>query len=100
MVVNIGFGVDATSTTNVNNPASGMRSAPMTFPLKHPPYVIVDDDADKQAFIHFHSTPSSRVKTFIKSILPVSVQNRLFDAAIERFVQVQKSAGIEPIHAR
>lgn len=96
MVVNIGFGADATSTTNVNNPASRMQSATMPFPLKHPPYVIVDADADRQAFINFHSTPSSRLKTFIKSILPSSVKKWLFKSAISRLIEMHKNAGVAP----
>ncbi|WP_276365528.1 nucleotide-diphospho-sugar transferase [Chryseolinea sp. H1M3-3] len=96
MVENIGFGTDATNTTNVDNPATRLQSAPMIFPLKHPPYMVVDAEADRQAFIKFHSTRSSRLKTFIKSSLPVIIQNKLFEAAIGRFIQQQKKAGIAP----
>ena len=70
MVRNIGYGTEATSTTNADNPGANLRSEAITFPLQHPPYVIVNSQADKKSFIEFHSTPRSRIKTFVKSILP------------------------------
>jgi hypothetical protein len=90
MVVNIGFGADATSTTNLDNPAGNLRSQTMTFPLIHPPYVIPDSNADKKAFFNFHSTPKTRIKSFIKSILPLSIQEKFFKVAIEKFKATQK----------
>lgn len=90
MVVNIGFGSEATSTTNTNNPASDLGSAPMNFPLDHPPFLMVDNEADKQAFINFHTSLSSRIKTFVKSMLPATVKKKLFEAAMKRFVESQK----------
>ncbi len=92
MVVNIGYGGDATSTSDSNNPGANLRSEPMSFPLKHPPYIMVDSNADEQAFIDYHSTRGSRVKTYIKSILPLSIQKKLFKAAIERFIATQTDA--------
>ncbi len=40
MVQNIGFGADATNTTNANSHEARMAAEPIAFPLTHPPYLI------------------------------------------------------------
>jgi hypothetical protein len=43
---NIGHGVGGTNTEDVNSPYSNMPLEAITFPMKHPPFVIRDEQAD------------------------------------------------------
>lgn len=88
-VINIGFGADATSTTNLNTPSSNLKSELMEFPLKHPSYMMADKDADKQAFIKHMTTKSSRFKSQLKAMLPVRFQNKLFKHSMTKFIDSQ-----------
>jgi hypothetical protein len=50
LVKNIGFGTDATHTTDKNSKSAGLDSNDIDFPIKHPPFVIRDLEADKKYF--------------------------------------------------
>lgn len=89
LVVNIGFGMDATSTTSSTTPASTLKSELLTFPLRHPPYVIVDKEADKHAFITHMTSNSSRIKSHLKNILPAGVRDQIFKRSMLRFIASQ-----------
>lgn len=91
MVVNIGFGADATSTTSTNNPGSDLKAEQMSFPLKHPRYVMADKEADRQSFINHMTTFSSRIKSQFKNLLPVRLQERIFKYTMGKFVASQAS---------
>lgn len=47
LVSNIGFGVEATNTTGTSNRSANIPYSSITFPLKHPPYIIRNLEADK-----------------------------------------------------
>ena len=47
LVSNIGFGSTATHTKSKANQQANVASEPMTFPLKHPPFIIRDVKADE-----------------------------------------------------
>ena len=67
LVSNIGFGIDATHTTGVNKLAN-MEIFPADFPLKHPPFVIRDVDADRYTQQHLFRNRSLPIK-IIKRVL-------------------------------
>jgi hypothetical protein len=46
LVSNIGHGVGATNTEDVNSPYNNMPVEAITFPMKHPPFTIRDTQAD------------------------------------------------------
>jgi len=46
LVRNIGFGQDGTNTTSADHPASKLPVSPLSFPLRHPAWVIRDAQAD------------------------------------------------------
>jgi hypothetical protein len=58
LVSNIGFGAGATHTSQREDPAAALSTEQMDLPLRHPPYVIRDDRADRftQATL-FRSAP-------------------------------------------
>jgi hypothetical protein len=49
LISNIGFGIEATHTKYADSPYSLMPVSPMEFPLRHPPFVIRDAQADALA---------------------------------------------------
>ncbi len=87
LISNLGFGEDATHTTNPVDKSSKLKLERLDFPLSHPEYVIVDHEADKMAFIEHYTNLSSRLKTTVKTLLPTSIRNRLFNKSMERFIQ-------------
>jgi hypothetical protein len=89
MVINIGFGADATSTTNSDTPSSNLKAELLEFPLRHPPFVIPDKEADKEAFILHMTTKASRLKSRLKNILPEGIQKRMFQYSMTRFIESQ-----------
>ena len=46
LVSNIGFGRDATHTTSASDRVASLPTAAMEFPMRHPPYVVRDPEAD------------------------------------------------------
>lgn len=69
MVVNLGFGNDATNTTNASQ-WSFLKFEEMKFPLKHPEFVIHDRLTDKEIFRRFSTNWYTRLKCHIKDITP------------------------------
>lgn len=78
LVSNIGFGKEALSCKNENDILANIPSESIAFPLKHPPFMIVDQKADlliaKKVF-HINETYTQRIKWYIKKSYP-----RLYDA--------------------
>jgi len=61
LVSNIGFGVDGTHTWRRSSRFAALEAAPMEFPLRHPPYMIRDAEADRFTQKHMFSRPLWRV---------------------------------------
>jgi hypothetical protein len=57
LVSNIGFGDAATHTTGADNPLSAMATHAMSFPLRHPPFLIRDAEADRYSQDHLFRAP-------------------------------------------
>jgi hypothetical protein len=47
LISNIGFGEEATHTKRVNDRRAYLETAEIVFPLRHPPYIIRDKEADR-----------------------------------------------------
>lgn len=47
LVVNLGFGPDATHTKGSSHPLAPVSSGDVVFPMEHPPYVITDTNHDQ-----------------------------------------------------
>jgi hypothetical protein len=47
LVSNIGFGAQATHTRDVDNPTANLAAEPMTFPMRHPPFMMRDAFEDR-----------------------------------------------------
>jgi hypothetical protein len=66
LVNNIGFGDGATHTRAVNNPAANIDSGEISFPLRHPPYIARELDAE---LIHFDLFHKKEKKQFLKGLV-------------------------------
>lgn len=53
LVSNIGFGEEATHTKSFNDKRANLPVAEMVFPLKHPPYMVRDREADELRFKYY-----------------------------------------------
>jgi hypothetical protein len=72
LVSNIGFGKEATHTTYEKSPYTNINTEVMTFPLKYPPSVVRNVEADKFEQNTYHDpTLAIRVKRKIKRILGI-----------------------------
>lgn len=87
LISNLGFGEDATHTTNPADKSSKLKLESLAFPLLHPEFMIVDKAADKIAFIEHYTNASSRFKSVVKNLLPAKIRNKLFIRSMERFIQ-------------
>jgi len=87
LISNLGFGEDATHTTNSADPSSELSLEKLTFPLSHPDFVTVDTSSDRIAFINHHTTAMSRAKSILKSWLPENIRKILFKRSMNRFIQ-------------
>jgi hypothetical protein len=91
LVINLGFGADATSTTSSDGPAANLKSEAFDFPLIHPPYVLADVEGDNRAFRMYMTTVKSRLISHIKALLPQKVREQLFKKSMIRFIKSQTS---------
>jgi hypothetical protein len=87
LISNLGFGEDATHTTDPADKSSKLKLERLSFPLIHPEYVVVNQEADRIAFIEHYTNLKSRLKTTVKTLLPESLRNLLFNRSMERFIQ-------------
>lgn len=99
LVVNIGFGSEATHTTDQGGASSKLQMEEIGFPLRHPEFVMVDSPADRRGFIDHLTYPTSRVKTVIKRMLPPFVRKKMFEISFKRYlnsnnktIEVQRSS--------
>lgn len=69
LVSNIGFGVEATHTNNSKNPLKILSVKEMYFPLKHPPFIIRNIDADKFTWKSIYKPQTDLISRFKSKIL-------------------------------
>lgn len=70
LVHNLGFGLNATNTLNPTGVGHNLELETLEFPLRHPEFVMVDEQKDNQLFKVICTSKSSRLKSRIKSIVP------------------------------
>jgi hypothetical protein len=69
LVSNIGFGPDALTTKDTDSNFANHPTAPMKFPLKHPPFMIRDAQADQfTQYTQFDHSFISKAKSKVKKI--------------------------------
>ncbi|MBE8995547.1 glycosyltransferase family 2 protein [Microcystis aeruginosa] len=69
LVSNVGFGVNATHTTNDSSPINSVNVEAMEFPLCHTPYMIPHIDADKFTYrVYCQLSLTERIAKKLKTI--------------------------------
>jgi hypothetical protein len=66
LVSNLGCGKDAVHTHDVNDPRAAMEAESLTFPLKHPRFLRIDDLADQSYFEKYCQEPTLLRRCFTK----------------------------------
>ena len=74
MVTNIGFGSDATHTTNKEFALNVNAAGKIVFPLIHPDLIQIDINNDKSYFKHITLKQTSLLKLIVRSIIPINNQ--------------------------
>ncbi|MDJ1480358.1 nucleotide-diphospho-sugar transferase [Cytophagaceae bacterium YF14B1] len=72
LISNIGFGEGASNTMDTHSPYNAAKTYPMTFPLKHPPYLIRNKEADaftENTLFDYHPSILKRVKRKLQKVL-------------------------------
>ncbi len=85
LVQNLGFGDQATNTINPSGVGHNLKQEEMSFPLKHPEFVMVDTARDKAVFRKVSTTWSSRLKSQAKSIIPKKIVESVLKPLIAVF---------------
>ena len=70
LVSNIGFGPDALNCKDPHDPLANVPTEPMAFPLRHPPLLAIDEEADaliQKTVFHINETRLQRFKWFLKA---------------------------------
>lgn len=77
LIVNIGLGKDSTNTKNAKSPGHDLSLESLDFPLTHPDFMMVDHTKDSELFNRVFTSPSSRLKSHLKNLLPDPLWQRL-----------------------
>ena len=75
LVTNVGFGAEATNTTDADNLRANLPVRPIEFPLRHPPFVLRDTQGDrytqKTAFeVSYLNRVQSKLRRIINRFKP------------------------------
>lgn len=65
LISNIGFGQDATHTKKGNHPGANLPLEDITFPLKHPDFIVPNVEFDRILYRKFSSVPK-RIYMFVR----------------------------------
>lgn len=70
LVINLGFGAEATHTFNQHDHILAMEHEKLDFPLQHPPFMMIDNKTEAKAFKLVFTTRWSRIKQRVKRYVP------------------------------
>ena len=71
LIRNIGFGIASTHTGSSEDPRNQDNAEDISFPLKHPVHMLVDNRRDLAYFEQFiEPSPLRRIKNLVKDRLP------------------------------
>lgn len=84
LVVNLGFGADATNTTD-GGQWSAVKIEKLEFPLKHPEFIMRDKAIDGEVFLRYSTTTLSRLKHIIRYVTPAWLYNFFKNIAARKY---------------
>src|SRR5688572_947806 len=70
LVLNLGLGSNATHTVDSKGPGFDLKFESLTFPLKHPEFVLADVKRDDVFFKKTFTNGISRIKNSLKKVIP------------------------------
>lgn len=70
LVINLGFGIEATNTHSTTAAGHDLVLEENDFPLRHPNFVMVNQRRDMRVFKTLATSPSSRIRSQIKNLIP------------------------------
>lgn len=70
LVLNLGLGSNATHTTDPHGTGANLKFEALTFPLKHPEFILADTAKDDSFFRKTFTNDLSRIKTKLKKVIP------------------------------
>ena len=91
LVQNIGFGENATHTTNHNGVGRNSELDEMDFPLTHPDFVMINRSRDERNFKIMHTSPWFILKSYTKQIIPKSILEKLIKPVRNRLLNNQST---------
>jgi hypothetical protein len=93
LIKNIGFGVDATNTSEPNGIGSKLQFEELNFPLVHPEFIMLNPNRVKRNFNLMHTSRLSRFKSDIKQLVPKSIFKpalKLYKDLLEKYKKPEK----------
>jgi hypothetical protein len=84
LVVNLGFGENASNTHDPTAIGYDLKMESMYFPLKHPEFLMVDQTREDRVFRKVCTSRISRLKSVVKNAIP----KPLFDALVRPLITV------------
>lgn len=85
LVKNLGFGEEATNTTDPRGVGAHLKLEEFSFPLKHPEFVMVNAQRERRYFKVMHTSRSSRIKSSVKQVIPKAILNKLIKPVLHLF---------------
>lgn len=70
LVINVGYGSDATHTSKAVDILPYLKLERTEFPLRHPEFIMAHAERDEKIFCSAFTTPWSRLKTRLKKFVP------------------------------
>lgn len=87
LIINLGLGKDATHTLDAHGLGSDLRWNDISFPIKHPPFMMAHKERDKMYFEKIFTTLPSRMKFMIRKFLPAwPVKEKLLHADLPQAI--------------
>lgn len=77
LITNIGLGKQATHTLDACGVGANLKWSRLSFPLRHPAFMLADWAKDQYYFEHTFSTPRSRMRFNIEKLVPAFVKQML-----------------------
>jgi hypothetical protein len=85
LVINLGIGDNATHTVDPKGIGHDLILEEIEFPLRHPEFIMVDKQRDRQNFSRMHTSVSSRFKSNVKRIIPKPVLEKMVKPILYMF---------------
>lgn len=91
LVINLGFGSEATNTHSTTAAGHDLILEAIDFPLRHPPFMMVDPVKERKVFKMIATSSSSRIRSQIKNLLPHYLVEKVVRPIVQSFTSKTKA---------